>query len=447
MTANPFIDNFWGGELVSKNLALEIANTPDQMIDIEDIVGLALRRNPKRAHLLVSKVLGKHIPASPALIIGSGQLLGAGAYKALGGNLPPLDSIWGTLRDSLKGSSVKMPEVPRPTTDSGAVVVGYAETATSLGHIVADYLGAPYIHSTRYGRPDAVEYGTFEEAHSHATTHKLLPENQDMLNNDHPLVLVDDELSTGKTVIATIQQLHALSPRKQYVVCSLIDCRSQADKDALAEFANGIGASIDVIALSHGEVILPDDVMDKASNLLNQMEQSSLMTYDVHFVYPETKVSVYSADMSDYSHSRYGLENPSLGDLPSRIADILEDKLVPKTETVVLGLEEFLYLPLQVASELESRGVRAYSSSTTRSPVVCYNREDYAVRFSINFAGTDGTARYAYNMGNRSTCIVIAEPGMDTDELFKPNGLVEGLTRNTYIEHVIIIEGETAYAS
>lgn len=447
MSSNPFRHNYWGGEFVSQSLSLEIDNTPNQIINIEDIVGMALRRNPKRAHLLVSKVLGKHIPASPALIITSGQLLGAGAYKALGGNLPPLDGVWEALRGNLKGSSVDMPEVPRPTTNSGAVVVGYAETATSLGHIVAEYLGAPYIHSTRYGRPDAVEYGTFEEAHSHATTHKLLPENQDMLNNDHPLVLVDDELTTGKTIIATIKQLHELSPRKQYVVCSLIDCRSQESKDAMADFANSIDASIDVIALSHGEVILPDDVMDKASSLLNKMERRSSMTYDVYFVYPETKVSVYSADMADYRHSRYGLENPSLGDLPSRIADIVEDKLAPETEAVVLGLEEFLYLPLQVAAELESRGVETYSSSTTRSPVVCFNRDDYAVNFSINFKGTDGTARYAYNVGTRSTCIVIVEPGMDTDELFKPNGLVEGLKRDTYIEHVIIIEGETTYAS
>ena len=43
---------------------------------LADLVGLALRRNPRRAHLLVSTVLGKHIPADPRVVHGAGLRLG-----------------------------------------------------------------------------------------------------------------------------------------------------------------------------------------------------------------------------------------------------------------------------------------------------------------------------------------------------------------------------------
>ena len=50
-----------------------------------DLVGMALRRNPRRAHLLVSTVLGKHLPADPRLVYGAGRLLGALVADRLAG--------------------------------------------------------------------------------------------------------------------------------------------------------------------------------------------------------------------------------------------------------------------------------------------------------------------------------------------------------------------------
>ncbi|MEO6881768.1 MAG: phosphoribosyltransferase domain-containing protein, partial [Mycobacteriaceae bacterium] len=43
---------------------------------VRDLVGLALRRNPRRAHLLVSSVLGKHVPADPHRVVAAGHELG-----------------------------------------------------------------------------------------------------------------------------------------------------------------------------------------------------------------------------------------------------------------------------------------------------------------------------------------------------------------------------------
>ena len=59
-----------------------------------DLLRLALRRNPKRAQLLVSTVLGKHLPADPRVIAGIGRLLGALVARELAGERRPVPAQW-----------------------------------------------------------------------------------------------------------------------------------------------------------------------------------------------------------------------------------------------------------------------------------------------------------------------------------------------------------------
>lgn len=202
----------WSGSWVAERLGVELVGDgkPDGDRELKDLLGLALRRNPKRAHLLVSNVLGKHVPQKPSVVYGTGFELGRRVRELLG--------------DA---------EARR------AVVLGYAETATGLGHAVADGLGvAPYLHSTRRPVEGVARAGGFEEFHSHATSHLLLPEDPDLLAgdlgpaplpgavSDAPLVLVDDEFSTGNTVLNTIRALHERYPRSRYVIVALVDMRS-----------------------------------------------------------------------------------------------------------------------------------------------------------------------------------------------------------------------------
>ncbi|NEC77663.1 phosphoribosyltransferase domain-containing protein, partial [Streptomyces rochei] len=156
---------------------------------------------------------------------------------------------------------------------ASAVVLGYAETATGLGHSVADGLGtAPYLHSTRRPVAGVARAGGFEESHSHATSHLLLPEDPALLAQDGPLVLVDDEFSTGNTVLNTVRALHERYPRERYVVVALVDMRSPADAGRLEDFAREIGARIDLVTAASGTVRLPDDVLEKGQELVARHE-------------------------------------------------------------------------------------------------------------------------------------------------------------------------------
>ncbi|MER6728949.1 phosphoribosyltransferase domain-containing protein, partial [Streptomyces rochei] len=233
-------DAVWSGSWVAERLGVEL----DGDDALPALLGLALRRNPKRAHLLVSNVLGKHVPQSPSLVYGHGVELGR------------------RVRDLLGAEAA-----------ASAVVLGYAETATGLGHSVADGLGtAPYLHSTRRPVAGVARAGGFEESHSHATSHLLLPEDPALLAQDGPLVLVDDEFSTGNTVLNTVRALHERYPRERYVVVALVDMRSPADAGRLEDFAREIGARIDLVTAASGTVRLPDDVLEKGQELVARHE-------------------------------------------------------------------------------------------------------------------------------------------------------------------------------
>lgn len=230
----------WSGTWVAQRLGVELVGDEE----ISGMLGLALRRNPKRAHLLVSNVLGKHVPQSPDVVWRAGHDLGLRVRELLGDDAA-----------------------------RRAVVLGYAETATGLGHSVADGLGlAPYLHSTRRPVDGVARAGGFEESHSHATSHLLLPEDPRLLAGDGALVLVDDEFSTGNTVLNTIRALHERYPREHYVIVALVDMRSPDDRDRLADFAGDIGARVDLVASASGTVKLPDDVLAKGQALVARHE-------------------------------------------------------------------------------------------------------------------------------------------------------------------------------
>ncbi|WP_329409421.1 phosphoribosyltransferase [Streptomyces sp. NBC_00704] len=455
-------DAIWSGTWVAERLGVELVGDDT----LTDLLGLALRRNPKRAHLLVSHVLGKHIPQSPSVVHGHGFALGRRVRDLLGDR-----------------------EAAR------AVVLGYAETATGLGHCVADGLGsAPYLHSTRRPVAGVVTAGGFEESHSHATSHLLLPEDPALLVGDGPLVLVDDEFSTGNTVLNTIRALHERYPRRRYVVVALVDMRSADDAGRLAAFAREIGARVDLIATASGTARLPEDVLEKGRELVARYEgdaggdrpsagergagagsgpsgargaadagsgrAAEPAPADPH---PETGRTRHARPATPPGHvTRVDLRWPrGLPDggrhgftprhrtrletaLPAMAARLAEAIPQDASRVLVLGFEELMYAPLRLARQLEeSVPAEVRYSTTTRSPVLAVDDPGYAIRSRIVFPAHDDPAdgpgeRYAYNVaGNGFDAVVaVVDSVADTPQLHAPDGLLARLAAHT--PHVVL---------
>ncbi|WP_405925790.1 phosphoribosyltransferase [Streptomyces sp. NBC_00035] len=414
----------WTGTWVAERLGVELVGDEK----LSELLGLALRRNPKRAHLLVSNVLGKHVPQSPSVVYGYGFALGRRVRELLGD------------------------EEAR-----AAVVLGYAETATGLGHCVADGVGlAPYLHSTRRPVPGVARAGGFEESHSHATSHLLLPENPGLLAGPGPLVLVDDEFSTGNTILNTIRDLHARYPRERYVVVALVDMRSAADMGRLDEFAREIGARVDLVTAASGTVRLPEGVLEKGQALVAEHEAAALAApagpaalaalarsragrvTRVELGWPR---GVPDGGRHGFAPGQRIRLDGALPALAARIADALPDDA---RRVLVLGFEELMYAPLRLARELEQVvDAEVRYSTTTRSPVLALDDPGYAIRSRIVFPAHDNPddgpgERYAYNVAGAGFDAVVAvvDSTADTPELHATDGLLAQLTAHT--PHVLL---------
>ncbi|MEV5434543.1 phosphoribosyltransferase [Streptomyces sp. NPDC052682] len=399
----------WSGRWVAERLGVELAGDDT----LTELLGLALRRNPKRAHLLVSNVLGKHVPQSPSVVYGHGVALGRRVRALLG-----------------EGDADR------------AVVLGYAETATGLGHSVADGLGTtPYLHSTRRPVAGVAPAGGFEESHSHATSHLLLPKDRALLAGDGPLVLVDDEFSTGNTVLNTIRDLHARYPRRRYVVVALVDMRSAADAGRLDAFAHEIGARIDLVAAASGTVTLPDGVLEKGQQLVARYETAQARQE----ASPQGRVTrvdlrwprgLPDGGRHGFTPAHRARLEAALPAMAARLAEALP---ADARRVLVLGNEELMYAPLRLACALE-RTVRAEVrySTTTRSPVLAVDDPGYAIRTRLVFPAHDDPAdgpgdRYAYNVAGAGFDAVVAvvDSVADTPALHAPDGLLARLAAHT----------------
>ncbi|MFF5972288.1 phosphoribosyltransferase [Streptomyces sp. NPDC012769] len=485
----------WTGTWVAERLGVELIGDEE----LPGLLGLALRRNPKRAHLLVSNVLGKHVPQRPSVVRDAGYDLGVRVRALLGDE-----------------------EAAR------AVVLGYAETATGLGHSVADGLAlAPYLHSTRRPVPGVAQAGGFEESHSHATSHLLLPEDPKLLAGDGPLVLVDDEFSTGNTVLNTIRDLHERHPRERYVVVALVDMRGPADRDRLTAFAAELGARVDLITLAAGTVGLPDGVLEKGQELVAAQEAAAAAhevaagpeaaagghevaagaheagtgleavagreavggTGSAAAGAPEPSAAVpaprtahqaphpaphpapepaphpapvrvdlaWPAGVPDGGRHGFTPEHrtrleAALPAMAARLGEALRPRTavgdrgdggVPRPRVLVLGFEELMYAPLRLAEELERGGADVRYSTTTRSPVLAVDDPGYAIRTRLVFPAHDAPAdgpgeRYAYNVagGGFDAVVAVVDSVADTPELHAPGGLLARLA--AHIPHVVL---------
>lgn len=201
-------------------------------VSLDDLFDIAERRNPKRAFLFVSKVLGRHIPVPPSVM--------RQAYRQLASQFP--------------------------STLTGPVLfIGMAETAVGLGAGVFDEVRhqhpeSVYLTSTRHP-VDGTLLCEFKEEHSHATDHLIyLPDDEEKrrrVTNARTLVLIDDEATTGNTFINLLSALRntgKLQHIEQVIAVTLTDWSGKA----LSERSTLPVTSVSLVSGKWGWTPLPD---------------------------------------------------------------------------------------------------------------------------------------------------------------------------------------------
>jgi len=330
------------------------------------LIGLAKRQNnARRPFLIVNKMQGKHIPADPRETLSYFSLLGKLAAE-------------------------------RCEEGENILVIGFAETATAVGAAVAiEISGSVYCHTTREpvrGRHPTVE---FLEEHSHATGHALY---MDGMTRFDRIIFVDDEITTGKTVVNFIRALEKsklVRPDVKYTVAALIFSLRATDmlNDDRVSFAF-------LTRIDTSNVAAPDIKPISANQ--PSCEAPGVNATQVHGLRNPREGIVseeYSRDCEHFAESA------------ARLMDVTGEDIL------VLGSEEFMYPPLILGAFLRARGRHARCHATTRSPIEPFDGEGYPIKSQWPIPSLYDASRetYLYNLRKYDSVIIATDAPQNRD--------------------------------
>ena len=319
-----------------KNPETYISNIKDtDKFSVDNIVVEHRKNNPKRDYLFVNKKQCKHIPCNPDDMINMCKELAYKVSYALNPNL-------------------------------NVLVVAFAETATAIGNVVADNLmQCKYVmQTTREKVENSRELLTFEEEHSHATTQKLLTYSDERavdLSEFNYILFVEDEISTGNTILNFIKAFEKIQPDMKFGVASVCNWQDEENKEKFIE------KDIDTFALITGTL------KDKDAKMLETIYEQCLVDENAFVKIKTHQNHEENVWISKQATNELFIEE-RLGHIPNRdltgLLKRLEEDLIGNVQSVrVIGTEEFMYIPIKVAEYLENKGIETLCHSTTRSTI------------------------------------------------------------------------------
>lgn len=340
------------------------------MKDLNKIIKTGRRyNNKKRSYLLVNTLQAKHIPARPQDIT-----LGA--------------ELGRKIRD----------EYP-----NAHFVIGFAETATAIAADAAREMSSGiYINTTREDFVPENGCICFREEHSHAVNQKLYVKKfTEYLKYTKEIVLIDDEISTGKTLFNIIQAMRTEIPElaeRDFAVGSVINRLTPERREFFKQY--------NIYFVSLYDVQWTDEMLEKDFiNLSAPCELTEIPDKSPDFMRVAIPDARYFTDISEYI-----LQCTHMAD---KICGIVKKAGFSDCKDVLfLGTEECMYPSIHTANLLRQHfGFNAYCHSTTRSPVCISTEEDYPMQngFKICSLYDVNRVNYIYNLRKYDMAVVISD--------------------------------------
>ncbi|WP_293266714.1 phosphoribosyltransferase domain-containing protein [Neptunomonas sp.] len=295
---------------------------------LEKLLTFGARQNPKRRYLFISKVLGKYVPCLPS----------------------DMRETYQTLAQAVKQSLLL---------HSNTWVLGVAETATGLGAGVAQELkrsglqNVIYSHTTRCDLDRDIGF-SITEAHSHAPSHLIYSLDSTLAEQQvESVVIVDDEISTGKTLEQLSQKLQQNLPQLKTIIwVSLVNWLSveqrEAYRQAYPQLSFTFISLLDGSYRFYADEQFPLQLPDKTASGISRANSRDDIGRTGYLASPEPEVLFYTPQGTRLDISQ----------------------LNPTEKYTVIGTGEFTFQPFLFAEDLQAQGVDVVFQSTGRSPVL-----------------------------------------------------------------------------
>lgn len=349
--------------------------------DVEDVVKICKRRNNnKREYLFVNQYQGKHIPCSPSKII----------------------EFFDNFVEILK---------QRLNPDERIMVVGFAETATGIAEYVSYKLKQDkkfsksmvyHLQTSRERYPDSYKLFDFNEEHSHAVNQCIY--SQKSLPYYDRVLFIEDEITTGKTILNFIEKFKDINAKCKYTVASFLNWQND---DCINTYnSKGIDRVFMISGKIKGDLPSLNSVVDNSfENYFDVYAGKPIYEIDSNKIFYLNMCNVDARIGVDSSVYKSQINNT----LDKAITQILSD-ITPNDIVDVIGTEEYMFYPLMIAQDIESSiGCKVTYHATTRSPIVISNCQDYCIKngIKLNSFYDDHRETYLYNLNDNVTVYVV----------------------------------------
>lgn len=338
--------------------------------DIEEIISIVKRdRNKKRSFLLLNKLQSKHYPSDPL----------------------KTDKLFSQLADEIKSNYPDKENI---------LVIGFAETAVSIGIYIADiFENSYYIQTTRETVPNKT-FLTFDEQHSHAVMHRVYTDNlKEIIEQVDLVVIADDEFTTGNTAINLINTLknnYKIQNGCDICMASILSCMKEENIYRLKE--NNINLITLVEAeLNTKEIIFPNNFFNCVVSFGNEVNKK------VTFHTIKEKIAPLFLTATKVLTERYNKFILSVFDIVSLA--------VTDGDVLIIGTEEFSFCALKLGIKLKEINSNICVQCTTQSPVLPSEDENYIINNRQCFVSLYDINRitYIYQMKHYDTVIVLTD--------------------------------------
>lgn len=340
-----------------------------------DLLRLAKRyQNAKRNYLLVNPLQAKHLAVSP--------------HQAL------------TMMEQL-GKKLRQ-DYPH-----AKLIIGFAETATAIAmHAAMQFPeDVQFLHTTRENSEGSCLY--FQEEHSHAVDQKLYLSDQ--LPETEQIILVDDEISTGKTLRNMILQIRrelSVDEQTKFIAGSVIN-RVSAENLQWMEQENIFCTSL--CKLNHLDY----------SRQVDSVQVTAPVQIIIPEKYPYRCIIACNKLPDSRKPHTIGIYRQAYLAFAEEICAAVCSGLQDKTHLLVLGTEECMYPALILGAFLMRNGFSVKCHATTRSPIGISQDEHYPVHegYALPSFYDPSRTTYIYNTDTSAEAVlIVTDSTADTEQ-------------------------------
>lgn len=330
---------------------------------VDDVISIANRvSNKKRNYLIMNKLQAKYLPVRPDRALDM--------FDALVSQCPDLEG--------------------------NVIVIAFAEAATALGAEFTRLFSksskriVKYVHTTRVrmNKPcyDCIE---FKEEHSRAPE-QLLYCNIDELKRADYILFLEDEITTGNTMVNCVKVLEELGiVGKEYIAISIFNCMD--DEETKRFYQHGIEVNWLIKATK--------DCCEVSEPVLHYITQKQ----KVHSL--RTPIGIY-----EYENDIQAI----CGKVVFWALTNVYESLIQRSDILVIGTEECMYPAIRAAESLRECGLTVEVTSITRVPVIPNKTILCKDKLKSLYGDYD---TYIYNLRHHDTAIIVSDGDPNRDEL------------------------------